>query len=138
MKIRSIVHLAVHLVEALKTIAEDTVIDDIVAVLLCKLLPKHARAIERFKDQLIHYIPIWLMELKAVENAMISENENERLVNVVKSLNRSESKSDDYGYFATRCLYFLSGGKDQKLSWEDCRELVKEYYVGCVKSEKIT
>lgn len=134
MKIRSIVHLAVHLVEALKTITEDTVIDDIVAVLLCKLLPKHARAIERFKDQLIHYIPIWLLELKAAENAIVGENENEQLANVVKALNQSETKSDDYGHFATRCLYFLSGGEDGKVDWRDCRGLVEEYYVGFVKT----
>lgn len=138
MKIRSIVHLAVHLVEALKTITEDTVIDDIVAVLLCKLLPKHARAIERFKNQLINYIPIWLMELKAAENAMVGVNENEQMVNVVRALNRSESKSEDYAQLATRCAYFLSGGEDQKLSWEDCREMVEEYYVGFVKKESVS
>ena len=55
---QAFVHLAVHMVEVVKTITIDTVLDDVVAALLCKLLPNFATTIRRFKLQLEQNIPL--------------------------------------------------------------------------------
>jgi len=105
---QALVHLAVHLVEAVKSITIDTVLDDVIAALLCKLLPNLATTIRRFKLQLEQNIPQWLLQ-----------------------------RHEAYSELATRCLYHLSGGANGKFDWQDCSDLVEDYYTNFVK-EKIT
>jgi|GEM_PF-2570654 len=151
---QALVHLAVHLVEAVKSITIDTVLDDVVAALLCKLLPAYATTIRRFKLQLEQNIPQWLLQLQiadevldawnnrtqtvtATNAATAAEEENKLLLAIIKTLNVSDQRHQAYGELATRCLYHLSGGANGKFDWQDCSDLVEEYYTNYVK-EKIT
>jgi len=148
---QALVHLAVHLVEVIKTITIDTVLDDVVAALLCKLLPNFATTIRRFKLQLEQNIPQWLLQLQIADEVLeawksrtqtatdttAAEEENKLLLAVIKTLNVSDQRHDGYSELATRCLYYLSGGANGKFDWQDCSDLVEEYYTNFVKG-KIT
>ena len=148
---QALVHLAVHLVQAVKTITIDTVLDDVVAVLLCKLLPNFATTIRKFKLQLEQHIPQWLLQLQIADEVLeawktrtqtaadttAAEEENKLLLAVIKTLNVSDQRHQAYSELATRCLYYLSGGANGKLDWQDCSDLVEEYYTNFVKG-KIT
>lgn len=144
---QALVHLAVHLVEAAKSITIDSVVDDVVAALLCKLLPNYATTIRKFKLQLEQQIPKWLLKLQIANEVLeawktrtqsspdttAADEENKLLLAVIKTMNVSEQRNQAYGEFATRCLYYLSGGANGRLDWQDCSELVEEYYVKFVK-----
>jgi len=148
---QALVHLAVHLVEVVKTITIDTVLDDVVAALLCKLLPAYATTIRRFKLQLEQHIPQWLLQLQIADEVIdawntrtqtaldttAAEEENKLLLAVIKTLNVSDQRHEAYSELATRCLYYLNGGANGKLDWQDCSDLVEEYYTNFVKG-KIT
>jgi hypothetical protein len=146
---QALVHLAVHLVQAVKTITVDTVLDDVVADLLCKLLPSQASTIRKFKLQLEQNIPQWLLQLQIADAVLdawknrtsqdvdttAAEEENKLLLAVIKTLNVSDQRQEAYSELATRCLYYLGGGANGKLDWQDCRDLVEEYYTNYVKGE---
>jgi len=148
---QALVHLAVHLVQVVKSITIDTVLDDVVAALLCKLLPNFATTIRRFKLQLEQNIPQWLLQLQIADEVLeawksrtqtaidttAAEEESKLLLAIIKTLNVSDQRHDGYSDLATRCLYHLSGGADGKLEWQDCSDLVEEYYTNFVKG-KIT
>ena len=59
------------------------------------------------------------------------------LLAIIKTLNVSDQRYEGYSELATRCLYYLGGGANGKLDWQDCSDLVEEYYTNFVK-EKIT
>ena len=149
---QALVHLAVHLVEVIKTITIDTVLDDVVAALLCKLLPNFATTIRRFKLQLEQHIPQWLLQLQIADEVLdawntrtqtalditattAAEEENKLLLAVIKTLNVSDQRHEAYAELATRCLYYLNGGANGKLDWQDCCDLVEEYYTNFVKGK---
>jgi len=146
---QALVHLAVHLVEVIKTITIDTVLDDVVAALLCKLLPNFATTIRRFKLQLEQNIPLWLLQLQIADEVLdawktrtqtaldttAAEEENKLLLAVIKTLNVSDQRHQAYSELATRCLYYLSGGANGKFDWQDCSDLVEEYYTNFVKGK---
>ena len=146
---QALVHLAVHLVEVVKTITIDTVLDDVVAALLCKLLPAYATTIRRFKLQLEQHIPQWLLQLQIADEVLdawktrtqtaldttAAEEENKLLLAVIKTLNVSDQRHQAYSELATRCLYYLSGGANGKFDWQDCSDLVEEYYTNFVKGK---
>jgi len=149
---QALVHLAVHLVEAVKTITIDTVLDDVVAALLCKLLPNFALTIRRFKLQLEQNIPLWLLQLQIADEVLeawksrtqtatdttattAAEEENKLLLAVIKTLNVSDQRYEGYAELATRCLFYLSGGANGKFDWQDCSDLVEEYYTNFVKGK---
>ena len=148
---QALVHLAVHLVEAVKAITIDTVLDDVVAALLCMLLPNFATTIRRFKLQLEQNIPQWLLQLQIADEVLeawetrtqkgldtnAAEEENKLLLAIIKTLNISDQRHQAYAELATRCLYYLSSGANGKLDWQDCSDLVEEYYTSYVKG-KIT
>jgi len=152
---QALVHLAVHLVEVVKTITIDTVLDDVVAALLCKLLPNFATTIRRFKLQLEQNIPLWLLQLQIADEVLdawnnrtqtaadtteattAAEEENKLLLAIIKTMNVSDQRHEGYSELATRCLYYLSGGANGKLDWQDCSDLVEAYYTNFVKG-KIT
>ena len=151
---QALVHLAVHLVEVIKTITIDTVLDDVVAALLCKLLPAYATTIRKFKFQLEQNIPLWLLQLQIAEEVLeawktrtqsasdtnattAAEEENKLLLAIIKTLNVSDLRHQAYAELATRCLYYLNGGANDKFDWQDCSDLVEEYYTNFVKG-KIT
>jgi len=161
---QALVHIAVHLVQAVKTITIDTVLDDVVADLLCKLLPSQAATIRKFKLQLEQNIPKWLLQLKIADAVLdawknrttegveevegvdtatattaaattAAEQESQLLLAVIKNLNVSHERSQAYAELATRCLYYLNGGSDGKFDWHDCKDLVEEYYTDYVKDK---
>jgi len=78
----------------------------------------------------------WLTELEVAQNILDTRNPNERLIAIIDALNISDTKSKSYLEFAGKCLYYLEGGDDGKLGWEDCKAVVEEYYEGYVKVEK--
>jgi len=96
------------------TITIDTVLDDVVAALLCKLLPNYATTSDT-----------------------AAEEENKLLLAIIKTLNVSDQRHEGYSELAIRCLYHLSGGANGKFDWQDCSDLVEEYYTNFVKG-KIT
>jgi len=146
---QALVHLAVHLVQVVKTITIDTVLDDVVAALLCKLLPAYATTIRRFKLQLEQNIPQWLLQLQIADEVLeawktrtqtvtdttAAEEENKLLLAIIKTLNVSDQRHEAYSELATRCLYYLGGGANGKLDWQDCCDLVEEYYTNFVKGK---
>ncbi|HEY5507061.1 MAG TPA: hypothetical protein VIK29_00210 [Paludibacter sp.] len=140
--------------QVVKTITIDTVLDDVVAALLCKLLPAYATTIRRFKLQLEQNIPLWLLQLQIADEVLeawktrtqtaldttattAAEEENKLLLAIIKTLNVSDQRHQGYSDLATRCLYYLSGGVNGKFDWQDCSDLVEEYYTNYVKG-KIT
>jgi len=148
---QALVHLAVHLVQVVKTITLETVLDDVVVALLCKLLPTYATTIRKFKLQLEQNIPLWLLQLQIADEVLkawntrtqitsdtaAAEEENKLLLAVIKTMNVSDQRHQAYSELATRCLYHLSGGANGKFDWQDCSDLVEEYYTSFVKG-KIT
>ena len=78
-------------------------------------------------------IPKWLTELEVAQNILDTLGPNERLIAIIDALNISETKSEQYLQFASKCLYYLDGEDDGKLGWEDCKAVVEEYYEGYVK-----
>jgi len=107
---QALVHLAVHLVEAVKAITIDTVLDDVVAALLCMLLPNFATTIRRFKLQLEQNIPQWLLQLQIADEVLeawetrtqkgldtnAAEEENKLLMAIIKTLNVSDQLHQGY------------------------------------------
>ena len=128
-----LVPVAVHIVQALKSVTTDSKADDVVAAILGKLLPKYSLVITAYKCYLEENIPKWLNELKVAQSIVEMEDKNEQLVAIINALNISDTKSAEYLEFATKCLYYLDGGDDGKLGWEDCRGIVQEYYEVYVK-----
>jgi len=116
-----------------------------------KLLPAFATTIRRFKLQLEQNIPLWLLQLQIADEVLdawntrtqtmsdttAAEEENKLLLAVIKTLNVSDQRHQAYSELATRCLYYLNGGANGKLDWQDCSDLVEEYYTNFVKG-KIT
>jgi hypothetical protein len=130
---QKLVPVAVHLVQALKTVTTDSKADDVVAAILGKLLPKYSTVITAYKCYLEEAIPKWLNELKVAQSIVQIEDKNEQLVAIINALNISDTKSTEYLEFATKCLYYLNGGEDGELGWEDCKGIVQEYYDTYVK-----
>jgi len=130
---QKLVPVAVYLVQALKTVTTDSKADDVVAAILEKLLPKYSLVITAYKCYLEENIPKWLNELKVAQSIVEIEDKNEQLVAIINALNISDTKSAEYLEFATKCLYYLNGGDDGELGWEDCKGIVQEYYDAYVK-----
>jgi len=132
---QKLVPVAVHIVQALKSFPIHSQVDDVVAILLGTLLPKYSLVVTAHKCYLEEHIPKWLCELKVAQSIVQIEDKNEQLIAIINALNISDTKSTEYLDFATKCLYYLNGGEDGKLGWEDCRGIVQEYYEGYVKDE---
>jgi len=130
---QKLVHLSVHLVQALKTVTVDSKVDDVIVAIFTKLYPKFGPILTTFMLQLETWIPKWLTELEVAQNVLSIRDPNERLIAIIDALNISDTKSEEYLQFASKCLYYLDGGEDGKLGWEDCRAVVEEYYEGYVK-----
>jgi len=134
-KARDIVPIAVHLVQALKSVTIDSKVDDVVVNILEKLFPKFSPLIQTFMLRLEEWIPQWLTELEVAQTIMNIDNRNEQLVAIINALNISDRKSEAYLEFAGKCLYHLNGGEDGILGWEDCKAIAQEYYDKYVKNE---
>jgi hypothetical protein len=75
----------------------------------------------------------WLSKLEVAQQILDKGNTNDRLVTIIDALNLSANKSENYHEFASKCLYYLEGGDNGKLGWEDCKAVVQEYYDTYVK-----
>lgn len=129
-KLNRLVRLAVHLVEAIKSMTVDSKVDDLVVEILARLSPRYGAIIRRFHLDLERLIPVWLQELDAAGNALDLAPSG-----IITALQQSSKPTADYSHLATRCLYYLSGGDDGVLQWNDCRNLVEECYQQCIKKK---
>lgn len=125
-----LIRLAVHLVQAVKTVTIDSKVDDLVVVLLAKLVPRYGAIIRYYHRELEELLPIWLQELEAAGNALDAEPSS-----IIEALQQATNPNTDYNHLATRCLYFLSGGADGLLQWADCKNLVEECYQQYIKKK---
>lgn len=130
---QKLVHLSVHIVQAMKTITIDTQVDDVIVAILTKLYPKFGSVVTAFMLRLEAWIPKWLEELHVAQTILDNKDKNDRILAIITALNLSPTKSEEYLQFASKCLYYLDGGDDGKLNWEDCKAIVGEYYDGYVK-----
>jgi len=141
-KAQSLVKISVSLVQALKSITLDSKIDDVIVVLLTKLYPRFGSIVTTIMLTLEKMIPLWLTQLEVarillvkLDNTPGTDDEataanitNAQLIQIINALNISETKSQEYHLFASKCLYHLNGGTNSKLDWTDCKAIVQEYY----------
>jgi hypothetical protein len=135
-KTLKLVNISTEIVQALKVVTIDTKIDDVVVAILTKLHPRFGAVITTVMLKLEKMIPVWLTELEVakivltkIDQSTPTENiTNDQLVEIINALNISETKSEQYHTFASKCLYYLNGGENSKLDWLDCKNIVQEYY----------
>jgi len=141
-KAQSLVKISVSLVQALKTVTLDSKIDDVIVALLTKLYPRFGSIVTTIMLTLERMIPLWLTQLEVarillvkLDNSPSTDDEataanitNAQLIQIINALNISETKSQEYHLFASKCLYHLNGGTNSKLDWTDCKAIVQEYY----------
>jgi len=133
---QKIIAFGVELTEAVKSVT-DTEVDDAVALVLSRLMPKYSGIILGAQDYLEKNIPKWLMTLKAAQAVAGIKDPKERTKAIMIAMNISEDSSEDYLNFASKASYYMLGGDDAEFDFADIKGLAQECYDFLKKENKL-
>lgn len=135
LKTRSMVPVAINVVQALKVIM-DSPVDDILAAIVKAAIPGDADnvLIDKITATIKEYLPKVLFELKLVDSIANIDDPNEQLKAIITQLQLSsnETKAIVYHGLATLILEKLSDGE---LSFSDAATIAEYYYQNVAKAK---
>ena len=133
---KKVIAFGVELTEAVKSVT-DTQVDDAVALVLSRLMPKYSSIILGAQEYLEDNIPKWLTTLKAAQTVAGIADSKERTKAIMIALNVSEDNSEDYLYLASKASYYMQGGEDGEFNFADIKGLAQECYDFLKKENKL-